>query len=1549
VRRTVLTFCFIILLCLLFWREILSLSIQGAVRWKLQSHIIFRDLDYRQGRLILDDLFFFDPSCCQVRAERMEIAVRAVRPFSLKISVVRPHVTILKEAYSGFFTNKNDSSPALAQSGLRSVIKESFCGGQHSQRWGAWDMSVEGGTLEWERCHNASLKTITHKIEGEGHKWDQPPPFCESLSLGSFSWKDSQLRIEMEGSSMTAHLQKEGTIQCSFDQISIAPLSHLLSFREAPPLLGVEPLACEGRLSGNILVCLARGRIEGRLLLEDGSIYGNDKRMGASELEWEGQYCWAQCRPKSGWKRIWICDPMKIRLENAYATLGFSQLTHINGTFWNDDQLGCWWELNNPVFSWKGKGFSQSRAENWLECCLKMDQSSIDCQVRNGEECSWSADVKMAGVSLVRFLQDVRLLPEFFQMERGVVNARLLGKKDDSGIKIASVEECHAQDLMLRGDHGSFACFQLKAAAGFSTDGSLRDANLSLQNAAIQYRQWSVSSAAADGLVEDRMIVKGEFSGLLNGYAASGSLQGSLNDFSLCLYGKGDDEESFDAVVDWNASQEGAADPAGTVWTCTKAHVKAVSFDLMRLGAFFPVNCHGRADLELVYVNGELRLLGSGRQIDVTAGDFYCTAEQVSGFSAIWSQASRHWVMQTERIAFECTVFGKTIFIEGEARLVDSLVMLHAVQGRLGATMFAGDWSFSIEKGIPFSFMAERIGGDLSDWIGVDEGQWECSPRQFTLNGRLLEDPSHWRWTANAKVSRARWGCLQDMAAEVNFDSQEGLIECAHLRGNLAIGPALFALRGVELRKEQGQWLFDVRVEHGIWDWGRLAGQARLDENRLIIAMDPKSHLLNEPLQIANCCFASNSIESLQLKWEVRWKQIYAAVPLLAEIDSRFRAVAQAPLEGSMRVEVDIDPGRQSILQIDGIDVRYKQQALPLSVCVGKSKEEICVKKLAIGPLALTCSLETTGNHWQIKDGHLHCNQSEIVWGGVIHSPTCCELNISQVKIDLGEILGCPAPLTVTGKGLGQIRIDTGAELFEADWELNEAAIKSRCLCFDAQRSFHLHFSSQSGLSLSGIDVQIRENNGRLWGSSRIGRIEFDSSSRCWFFRHVHLSMPAASLVALSEQVGHDHPMGLLMRGVDNSHGLELTVDLDCAADGSSVELSVRDGFIPFLGAMRHLQNIHCSWSDTRFVVALSALHNDHWFKIGTTMQWGPSFEGRVVLEDDAAMEPSTALSIDWKARPGEGLIIQSIDGSFCGIEASFHAQQAGVLVGSARLRFDALADILPSRLARVFRSLRMGKGYELKGHLLYNGQTMSASFKGLLSGKQCELLGFQIRTLLTQVEMDSRRVHLFELKASDPAGIAKIDDLLIARDESLQWNISVPDLTLLEFRPSLLQKTGCEPPQVGPLVVRELKLLELRGNLDERDSLTAHGSLHFVNSFKRERTILDLPSDFLGRIIGLDLELLIPVRGQFRFQLKGGRFWLSDLKDAYSEGKRSKFFLVNEGFSPTIDLDGNIHIFVTMKQYVLFKITENFLLTIDGSIESPFFHMQKKSKLLGL
>jgi hypothetical protein len=342
-----------------------------------------------------------------------------------------------------------------------------------------------------------------------------------------------------------------------------------------------------------------------------------------------------------------------------------------------------------------------------------------------------------------------------------------------------------------------------------------------------------------------------------------------------------------------------------------------------------------------------------------------------------------------------------------------------------------------------------------------------------------------------------------------------------------------------------------------------------------------------------------------------------------------------------------------------------------------------------------------------------------------------------------------------------------------------------------------------------------------------------------------------------------------------------------------------------------------------------------------TQIQFDRALRGKLILEGKDLNEGERPLAIQWTYKQDTGLLVHEIDGQFGGIEASFHALDEGLsLIGSARIDFKELGQIIPPRISQVFSDLKMGQGYELKGKLFLDS---GISFKGLFSGKQIELFGYQLRTLLSQCEFNAERIRLYDLKISDSAGIFKIDELIAETISNNPWTLSIPHLTILELRPSLLRNK-----EAGPLVVRELKIDNLKGLLEDSKTYTAQGELSFINSFRREHTVFDIPSDLLGRIVGLDLELLIPASGKIQYELRNGFFYLTSLAQSYSEAKRSEFFLVTDP-APKMDLDGNLYILVSMKQFVLFKLTESFQILVDGNLGDPQFHLQKKRRFLGL
>lgn len=431
-----------------------------------------------------------------------------------------------------------------------------------------------------------------------------------------------------------------------------------------------------------------------------------------------------------------------------------------------------------------------------------------------------------------------------------------------------------------------------------------------------------------------------------------------------------------------------------------------------------------------------------------------------------------------------------------------------------------------------------------------------------------------------------------------------------------------------------------------------------------------------------------------------------------------------------------------------------------------------------------------------------------------------------------------------------------------------------------------------------------------------IDLLEYDAKGAHWIFHNAQIHLPTDLLT---------HKF---LQFIDKTKDLNLNADIDLASDFSSFSCAMREGSVPLNGADRHIENLKCFWKGDKCELQLNYLGQLYQLYC----QIDDKIEGRALFGDE-----EMPLAIDWEYQ--NALLLKSIEGTFHGIEASFHAESPNVLVGSAHLNFTALCPLLPLDVAEVFQEIKMGEGYELKGRLQLKKNL--PYFQGILSGKAIELFGFQFRTLLAQVDLGPEKLRIYDLKISDSAGIMKIDEILI--EDHQPWTIAIPNLTIQELRPSLLMRPeDTEAGPLSPLVIRKMNIKDFKGILDDGKTYTGKGELHFINSYKREETVFDLPANVLSRIVGLDLDLLIPVTGDLLFDIKDGYFNLLELKNAYSEGKRSQFFL-ESALAPRMDLDGNLQICIKMKQFVLFKITESLLISIDGVLDDPQFHLKRK------
>lgn len=308
-----------------------------------------------------------------------------------------------------------------------------------------------------------------------------------------------------------------------------------------------------------------------------------------------------------------------------------------------------------------------------------------------------------------------------------------------------------------------------------------------------------------------------------------------------------------------------------------------------------------------------------------------------------------------------------------------------------------------------------------------------------------------------------------------------------------------------------------------------------------------------------------------------------------------------------------------------------------------------------------------------------------------------------------------------------------------------------------------------------------------------------------------------------------------------------------------------------------------------------------------------------------------------------ETLSWESIEGAACGLDihlkkaSASQLPQATVLTGSMKIDGSRLDAFFPKEMKEKFKNLKLGKGYEFRGDLLvYNDRKKGFQLAGQLLGEELELLGYQFKRMTAGIEATPESIQISRLNIEDAAGQFQIKKIAIDQNSIDQkWTFYIPLLQVKDLQPSLMKKIDNQTTAIKPLVIRNLSLSEIRGDLNDPRSWLGEGHLNFTNAFKKESTLFDTPIEMIKNF-GLDPGLLTPIQGEIDIELHGDKFYLVNMKNSFSEGKRAQFFLSPADQISFIDLNGNIHIDIQMRQDVVLKITEALTLTVRGTLDKP-------------
>ncbi|MDN3507950.1 MAG: hypothetical protein P0S94_03400, partial [Simkaniaceae bacterium] len=246
----------------------------------------------------------------------------------------------------------------------------------------------------------------------------------------------------------------------------------------------------------------------------------------------------------------------------------------------------------------------------------------------------------------------------------------------------------------------------------------------------------------------------------------------------------------------------------------------------------------------------------------------------------------------------------------------------------------------------------------------------------------------------------------------------------------------------------------------------------------------------------------------------------------------------------------------------------------------------------------------------------------------------------------------------------------------------------------------------------------------------------------------------------------------------------------------------------------------------------------------------------------------------------------------------------------------------------------------ELSGDLILSTKDLlDYRFKGFLKGREFEFAGCRLKTLLSEIDLSPSQVALHDFRLSDEGGVATAREIRLHRDADKKWKIAIPEVVVTDFRPSLLSTIDKPRGSIKPFIIKDLRFNRIEGTIGDTSTFTGRGYLDFMNTFKRDFNLFDIPFDIIGRL-GLDLGLFVPVKGKIDYTMSDGKIILNTLSNSFSDGERSQFYL-SEKKQAFIGLDGTMHIDMKMKQYVLLKITEPFTLSIRGSILKPRYHLK--------
>ena len=871
----------------------------------------------------------------------------------------------------------------------------------------------------------------------------------------------------------------------------------------------------------------------------------------------------------------------------------------------------------------------------------------------------------------------------------------------------------------------------------------------------------------------------------------------------------------------------------------------------------------------------------------------------------------------------------------------------------------------------------------------------------FPLKGKIISGPKGLRLKTNLEGSQIpNWQIqllleegqyeltphirLDDLTCAMSWDSVCRDLEISEMLGTLLLNgasqPQDYRINSSYIKISSSRpWDFDLRIETPTYDVLRCIGSITKevhDGGIDIVFNQDQLNFYGSKFAINKCQFDRNwNLENVALETTI------SSYDLVNYI-SFFNQCGTLPLKSSLvedlrseRVDGEImlsflyeDQGKEVTLEATSSNLQIGEASMaPLHLHAMRHGNTWELQNFQVNTLHATASIEKLQGIWnlsQINIDHKHSFLKGV--SGVYNKETeKFTLQLEKITVDLEEMQpifhqikeGDYSYMQGTALLDGRLRIDCAKGIknwkLESDLNFSTQNLGKGELFAETTHPFSLEYSLQECLRVKNMQLQVSQKScDQLWANCSALDINYSFAKNSWNGLGVKVQVPPEMVMYLagaSMIPGLESRDGKLLienQAIVWDNQIEAVFAFTTAPD-FSITGTIKDGYYWLGGRSFFMEQFQFHYLNDYLGTNCKMNFREIPFDVSAKFTFDQTFSSEVEIREENAAEKEECLAIKTVFTKQEGMYIQSIEGEVCGLDFSFHHHpqkaHAREMVLSGKLKINApnLAPLLSSDASQMIKQCDIGSGYVVSGDLILSKEEICNSyFKGFLKGRDFELMGSAMKTLQSNIYINSFQVALSDFKISDEAGMSTINEVKFEQFDIDKWNVYIPEIHLQDFRPSLLKKIGTYRGRIRPLVIEELYFKNIRGIVGDASSFKGKGELSFHNTFKRNYNIFDLPIEIIARL-GLDPGIMIPIHGRLEYKIHDGKIHLTELRDSYSEGKRSHFYL-SPSYISFIDFDGSVHINIKMKQHVLLKFTEPFTLSIQGNLSQPKFSLKQ-------